>query len=215
MIKNKISKKFLLLIFIISISSVSFGQVRIRLTKLDSSQISEKVKYEGVFKKAFKFTDKLGDNIVILTESGIYYNEKFKHENGGQDAELFAYHFLLNNDSVNKTWKVYDFINDCPVDLDAKFIKNTFQVTDLNKDGIGEIWIMYNTVCHGDVSPTDMKIIMYQGTQKYTIRGRSKVYLNCMKSEGGEFKFDKSFNEGLKVYKEFATKLWKKNIVQN
>lgn len=101
---------------------------------------------------------------------------------------MFAYHFLLNNDSVNKTWKVYDFINDCPVDLDAKFIKNTFQVTDLNKDGIGEIWIMYNTVCHGDVSPTDMKIIMYQGTQKYTIRGRSKVYLNCMKSEGGEFK---------------------------
>ncbi|HRI34938.1 MAG TPA: hypothetical protein PLD02_14410, partial [Saprospiraceae bacterium] len=138
----------------------------------------------------------------------------FKHENNGADAELFTYHYLVKGDIAFQTWRVYDFISDCPVDIEAKFVKNSFQVTDLNQDGIGEIWILYKIVCHGDVSPCDMKIIMYHGQQKYAMRGQNKVQISDKEFYGGDYKFDKAFNYGPKEFLEFAKKLWDENIMQ-
>jgi hypothetical protein len=129
-------------------------------------------------------------------------------------TELYANHFILKGNDTLQTWRVYDFISDCPVDIEAKFIKNSFQVTDLNQDGRGEIWIMYKTVCHGDVSPSDMKIIMYQGQQKYAIRGQNKVQITDKEFYGGKYKIDKAFANGPKVFLTFAKKLWDKNIIQ-
>ena len=196
-----------------------FGQEQITVKQLDFNKLPKGIKYEGKIKSAVRWVDSLGDNVVILTETGIYQSKKFKHENDGADAELFAYHFTVKNDSASLTWRVYDFISDCPVDIEASFIKNTFQVTDLDSNGIAEIWLMYKTVCHGDVSPCNMKIIMYQGYQKYAIRGENKVFVGTDDKGnnhylGGEYKFDKAFANGPKVFLEFARKLWNKNIMQ-
>ncbi len=46
---------------------------------------------------------------------------------------------------------------------------------------------MYKTVCHVDVSPCAMKIIMHQGKQKFAIRGRNKVKVSETETEGGEY----------------------------
>ncbi|MFK7058713.1 M949_RS01915 family surface polysaccharide biosynthesis protein [Flavobacterium oreochromis] len=192
----------------------TFGQEQITLKKLDLTKLPKGIKYEGKIKTAVRWVDSLGDNIVILTETGIYKSKKFNHENDGRDAELFAYHFIIKDDNAFQIWRIYDFISDCPVDIETKFIKNSFQVTDLNLDGVSEIWIMYKTVCHGDVSPCDMKIIMYQGQQKYAIRGQNKVQLSENEFYGGEYKFDKAFANGPKEFLEFAKKLWNKNILQ-
>jgi hypothetical protein len=115
--------------------------------QLDLTKLPKGIKYEGKIKTAVRWVDSLGDNITITTETGIYKSKKFKHETDGGDAELFAYHFIVKGDSAFQTWRIYDFISDCPVDIEAKFIKNSFQVTDLNLDGVSEIWIMYKTVC--------------------------------------------------------------------
>ncbi len=189
------------------------------MKQLDLTKLPKGIKYEGKIKTAVRWVDSLGDNIAILTETGIYQSKKFKHENDGNDAELFTYHYLVKGASAFQTWRVYDFISDCPVDIEAKFIKNSFQVTDLNQDGVGEIWIMYKTVCHGDVSPCDMKIIMYQGQQKFAIRGQNKVFEGTDNKGtkhygGGEYKYDKAFADGPKEFLEFAKILWDKNIMQ-
>jgi hypothetical protein len=196
-------------------SFTAFGQGQIKLTKLDVNRLPIGIKYEGKIKNAVRWTDNLGDNIVITTETGIYRSKKFKHENNGSDAELFAYHFIISNDTVKQTWRVYDFISDCPVEIETSFIKNTFQITDLNKDGIAEIWLMYKTVCHGDISPCDMKIIMYQGQQKFAMRGQNRVQTSSYPEEfyGGEYKFDKAFIDGQIEFRDFAKKLWDKNIM--
>ena len=109
---------------------------------------------------------------------------------------------------------IYNFIKDCPVDIKANFIKNTFAVTDLNKDGNAEIWVMYKTVCHGDVSPSDMKIIMYENDKKYAVRGTNKVKYTAKDYIGGEYTFDEAFKKAPKVFRDYATKLWKKNILE-
>jgi hypothetical protein len=188
--------------------------------KIDSTQFPASIKYEGFIKNAVRWKDKLGDNIVITTETGYHINKKFTHETEGSDAELFGYHFIVSGNEVKQTWKVYDYISDCPVDIVASFVKNTFQVTDLDKNGIAETWLMYKTVCHGDVSPSDMKIIMYEGNTKYAMRGENKVAVGIddngkKQFEGGEYKLDENFKKGTKVFREFAEKLWNDNVIEN
>lgn len=214
MTKNKATYKLLFFLLTLFVSQTTFGQGQISVNQLDLTKLPRGINYEGKIKTAVRWVDSLGDNIAILTETGIYQSKKFKHENDGGDAELFAYHFIVKGDSAFHTWRVYDFISDCPVDIEANFIKNTFQVTDLNNDGVAEVWLMYKTVCHGDVSPCDMKIIMYQGQQKYAIRGQNKVQVSDKEFYGGDYKFDKAFADGPKEFLEFANKLWNKNIMQ-
>jgi len=190
------------------------------VNKIDSTQFPASIKYEGFIKNAVRWKDKSGDNIVITTETGIYRNEKLKHEfEDGSDAELYAYHFTLSNNVATQTWRVKDFIADCPVDITASFVKNTFKITDLNKNGIAEVWLMYKTVCHGDVSPSNMKIIMYEGNNKYAMRGENKVQVGSDVNDkasfiGGEYKLDANFKNGPKVFKEYAQNLWKENLME-
>ncbi len=205
----------IILLFLLFICPLtSFGQGAIKLAKVETRKLPAGVNYEGNVESASRWTDSLGDNIVVLTQTGIYQSKKFKHENDGSDAELFAYHYTVKQNTVELTWKIYDFIKDCPVDIEASFIKNTFQVTDLNKDGISEVWIMYKTACHGDVSPCDMKIMMHQGQQKFAMRGKNRVKLSAKETYGGDYKFDKAFTDGPIEFREFAKRLWSKNIMQ-
>jgi hypothetical protein len=201
--------------------SIEVKNETLKITEIDSSQFPKSLRYEGFVKNAVRWKDKLGDNIVITTETGIFRSEKFQHEfEESGDAKLFGYHFLVKKEQIIQTWKVYDYIDDCPVDIVASFVKNTFKVTDLDDNGIAEIWLMYKTVCHGDISPSEMKIIMYQGKQKFAVRGENKVQIGIDDSgkkiyDGGKYKFDEAFQNGPKVFKDFALNLWNKKIIEN
>lgn len=215
LIMHQKKKKLKLGIYLLALlcSLTVSGQEQIIAINLDTTQLPSGIKYTGTIKTAVRWTDNSGDNIIITTETGETIN-KTAPSDDYRDAALYAYHYIVDIDSTNLTWKVYDFIQECPVDIEANFIKNTFQITDLNKDGVAEAWIMYKTVCHGDVSPCDMKIIMYQGLQKYAMRGKNKVQISDKEFNGGNYKFDNAFSEGAKVFREFAIKLWNKNIMQ-
>jgi len=202
-----------------ALTVVSFTVAHSQIKKLDANNLPKDIRYEGKIIDAVRYTDGLGDNIVLTTETGIYQSKKFKHEADGSDAELFAYHYIIKNGVAAPTWKVYDYISDCPVDIEASFVKDTFQVTDLDKDGTKEVWMMYKTVCHGDVSPCDMKVIMYEGTQKYALRGENKVAVGKNDNGeyryiGGEYKADPAFTNGPATFLTFAKALWEKNIMQ-
>lgn len=197
--------------------SVHAQQKLLRIKPLNITQLPQNIKYEGILRNAISWTDNTGDNIVITTETGSYQNKKIKHEMDGADAEVFAYLYQIKSDSIIQRWKVYDFVADCPLDIEASFVKNTLQVTDLDNNGIAEVWLMYYTACRGDVSPLTLKIIMYEGKQKYAIRGLSKVFegtddKGVAHYAGGGYKYDEAFTNGPKEFLDFAKKLWKKNI---
>ena len=206
--KNKIA----LFILFLGCSMESAGQGQITLSKLDISNLPKEIKYEGKINNAVRWKDGSGDNIIITTETGPYSSKTEKDEDS-KDAELFAYHFISEGDSIKLTWKIYDFIKACPLDIEANFIKNTLQVTDLNNDGSGEVWLMYKTACRSDVSPSDMKIIMYQKQQKFAMRGQNKVQVSEMEFSGGDYKFDKGFTEGPNEFRVFAKSMWDKNLM--
>lgn len=183
--------------------------------KIDSTAIPASIKYSGNIKSALSWEDKTGKSIVFITETGVFRNPELKHESDGADAEIYAYCFTLNNEPV-LNWKVYDFVSDCQVDIVAEFIDNTLSITDLDKNGIAEIWLMYKTICHGDISPAALKIIMYEGEKKFAMRGESKIQIGADvngKPEfiGGDYTLDKNFENAPEKFKNYALSLWNKN----
>ncbi|MNJ91916.1 hypothetical protein D3C87_95710 [compost metagenome] len=199
--------------YMILLSLPVFAQKKMELTNLKATQLPKGITYKGTLKTAVRWTDKLGDNLVITTVTGETASKSPEVEDS-RDASLYAMHYLVFKDSVSQVWKVSDYVKECPFDIILNFIGNTFHVTDLNQDGIGEIWLMYKASCRSDVSPVDMKIIMYEGKQKYAMRGQNIVEPSKGESMGGDYKFDKAFDNGAASFRDFAKKLWKENSKQ-
>lgn len=179
------------IIVLIIITQVSVAQLKV--TKLSKTDIPKSITYKGHIIDAVKYTDKTGDHIVITTETGETPAKKSDTDDG-RDAALYAYHYdITGTDQPKLNWQAYDFISDCPVDIKANYVPGTFAVTDVDNNGIAEIWLVYRTVCHGDVSPSDMKIIMHESDKKYAVRGTSKVKLSEKEYIGGTYTFDTAF----------------------
>lgn len=201
-------------IIVLLCSFNSFSQDKITTTNINPKDLPKGITYKGNIKTAVRWTDKLGDNIVITSETGEFTSKKEEPTDDFREAALYAYHYIIEKDSIKLNWKVSDFVKDCPFDIEANFIKNTFQVTDINNDGVAEVWLMYKILCTSDVSPAEMKIIMYEGQQKYAMRGQNKVKVSDKDFMGGEYKFDIAFMNAPESYRTFAKKLWNKNVMQ-
>lgn len=204
-------KKLIYLFFAFNSLFVS-AQEKVKLTKLTKSELPKGISYKGTLKEAVRWTDESGVNLVITCETEEAVSKTAPSEDY-REKYLFAHHYLLFEDSISQTWKVIDYIKECPLDIAADFVENTFQVTDLDKDGIAEVWMMYLITCTGDVSPVEMKIIMYEGSQKFAMRGHNKVEYPQGEFMGGDYKFDKAFNLGPEVFRNFAKKLWNTNVM--
>lgn len=201
--------KLITLIVFLLVASSSFSQIK--LAKLNTNAIPKGIRYTGQIKNAVQWVDSLGINIVVTTETG---ETATNSKDDARDAALYALHYVVKGDSLNLICKLYDFVKACPVDIKASFIKNTFAVTDLNKNGRAEVWLMYKTVCHGDVSPANMKIIMFEAGKKYAVRGTNKVKVSEKEFMGGEYNFDEAFKKAPEIFREFAKKLWAKHIME-
>ncbi|AWI25392.1 M949_RS01915 family surface polysaccharide biosynthesis protein [Flavobacterium pallidum] len=187
----------LLLLF----SPFIFGQAKIITKDIWQKDLPKGFSFSGQFVKGLQWKDAHGDNMLLLTETGIYKSGDNKN------AEVFAYHFL--NGAADPDWKVYDFEKGCPLDVEASFIDRAIAVTDLDGDKTTEIWLVYKMACRGDISPRAMKIVIYEGQQKYAMRGEERLIMGDQVT-GGEYEFDAAFNTLPQKIKDYAVKQWKR-----
>jgi len=54
---------------------------------------------------------------------------------------------------------------------------------------------------------------MYEETKKYAMWGQNKVEIEPDRFDGGNYKFDQAFIDGPAVFRDFAKKLWNRNII--
>lgn len=206
------------------IDSLSIEQnsiLNVKFKSIDTTYISKNFKYKGKVKDVIKWIDKQGTHIVFTCES-FYYSDfardtvtinldgeekVLSQEFFNQNAEIFCYHYLLQNKKYKLQWKLYDKSLKCPMDAMAIFIDKSIEITDLNKNQTPEIWTMYRTACRGEISPSNLYLFMYEGSNKYMIEGES---LNFEKN-GGMISHKDNFNNE-KVLLNFAIKKWQKNI---
>ena len=160
-----------------------------------------------------RFRDDGGDNMLVLQESDTR-SEWTKDESGNdlniKSKRIYAHLLLLNKDgSMKRVWRITDFEAKCEFDITAHFIHRGLRVTDLNGNGIAEVWIPYITGCASDASTVTMKIIMYEGGQKYAIRGNTRIY-DGRNVYGGDYVMDAALKNGDKAFRDYGKNLWEK-----
>jgi len=203
----QLSKCIVVLVFLqLNVSS----HAQIKAITVAKNEIPASVVYKGNYYDAYKWNDADGEHLLLRTKTGETTSRGHDKEESFFDAALYVFHFIVQKDSLQLTWKVQDYVKECELDLTADFIKNSFAITDLDKNNKAEIWLMYKLACRGDVSPALQKIIMYEGSKKYAVRGATKVPVNDKEYIGGEMTFDESFKSASTSFKEYASKLWDK-----
>lgn len=156
-------------------------------------------------KRAKKWHDVSGENWLVLYETGAYIEK-------GQDnasAKLSAVLYQKTDSGFVTKWKMTDHINDCGLDIVCSFYDDHLTITDLDSNGLAEITMVYALSCKGDVSPNEKKLIMYEGAQKYAIRGEELMLLQ-KDTIGGSWKADTAFSRAPKAFLSYAVEHWQK-----
>jgi len=166
---------------------------------LSATQLPAGVSFKGDFKQAVRWTDAEGDNIVVVSTHSDDDSEY------GSNDDLYAVRYTIADGKAQARWNLHDYIHDCGEDHQATFFRGAaLQITDLDDNGTAEVWMAYRLMCRGDISSDTMKVIVYQGAQKYAMRGETKD----AGGQGGSYTFDAAFVEAPKALREFAGKLW-------
>lgn len=156
---------------------------------------------DGVVTAAYRLASGEPGYTLVLSRTGT-----FSVAEGERSARLFATLFADGTDGHQQQWVIQDRVDACPVDLSAEFTGRPAQVSDADGDGVPEFWVSYRVACRGDVSPSTLKVIGYEGSQKYALRGSSRLILG-ESSEGGEFQADAAFKSA-PLLQAYAQQLW-------
>ncbi len=123
---------------------------------------------------------------------------------------------IARRDSKGKEiWKVQDFVNECPVDTTLQLVRPV-NFTDIDENGLKEVWMVYKMACRGDVSPAKMKIIMYEGKNKYAMRGNMRLPVEAaeaMSPDDGVHSADENLKKS--EFLDHAEFIWKHHEVES
>ncbi len=182
--------------------------------KIDSigfGELPQEIEYRGVPVEIVRWRDTLGSNILLLTQTGAFNNKNSSGEISeviNDKAEINAFHFINSGNGFKRQWKLYDFIECDGVDMYAGFLPHSLTITDIDNDGVAEVTFLYKLVCRGDASPAEQKLIMYEGSDKYALRGETRICLGELNEYyGGSFKADEKLLNKSDFY-NFAKKRW-------
>jgi len=176
---------------------------KIKSDSLLTSALPGTVAYQGKPVKIRTWKDKLGENLLLLTETGEYASKDSVEYPDNRDAALHVYHYLKHGDVYELVTKVNDFITSCPVDIATNFIPGALFITDLDGNGIAECSFAYRLTCTGGVDNKEMKLILLENKKKYAIRGTTTVYAG--EKIPGKMKADKGIPQH---FSRFMTEMW-------
>ena len=182
-------------------SGIDPGQtasVKIKSDTLKTTALPATITYRGKPVKLMSWKDKLGENLLLLTETGEFASADSAEYEDNRDAELHVYHYVKTGAQWNKMATVNDQISSCPVDIVTRFIPGALFITDLNGDVIAECTFAYHLTCTGGVDNKVMKLIMLEHKNKYVIRGTTSV--NIGEEIPGTMKYEAGIPEHFKVF---------------
>ncbi|WP_282143364.1 M949_RS01915 family surface polysaccharide biosynthesis protein [Cellulophaga baltica] len=189
------------------------SNTKLKIDTLSYDDIPKALDFRGTVVEALQWEDGIGDNLLIQTVTG-HFNWKDYEDNGidymVQDkAELYAYLFTKNKEesSYQRKWKIYDYTECFGVDWYIGFLAKATTITDVDEDGISEISIPYISVCRGGMDPSSLKIIMYEDTEKYALRGATMIMCGSENAYGGDFTMSTTVQHNA-IFKTFLAERW-------
>jgi len=185
---------------------------QIKMQPVASANLPKNIRYLGKPVQSIKYEDNTGSYLALTTQTG---EQPQKSDDEFKQAHLYGYVYQLKDRGAPVlVWQLHDMVTDCNLDLVTNFIKGSLTITDLDKNGKAEVWVAYRLSCRGDVSPSDLKIIMHEGTTKYAKRGIGKIKVgNAIQHDGGVITSDE-FKKATVEFKQYAGKLWNQYVLE-
>lgn len=164
---------------------------------------------KGDLQLAFGWTDKYGKNALVIGKTSL-------ERSGAITETLFADHLLWEGSAWTLQRRFKEMVGGCQFDVELTALSGDWSVTDLDGDGVGEATFAWRAGCRSDVSPVTHKVLLVrsgggqegQQTEKYVLRGSTKVDSGGGVVEGGDFKVDPAFADAPKAFREHAVKVW-------
>lgn len=181
------------------------------------TELPAEVSYKGEFLGCTAWTDKLGENFLVTSQSAVHEEEEM--EAPIFSKELYAKHYVRKDGSTSVLWQLYDFLKDgyCG-QFTVDYLCRPY-INDLDHDGICETWLVYQLGCRSDwgAPPLTMKIIMHNGARKSAIRGTRDVLFpspSYIPSYVGSHQADANFKALHQDVQAFGMILWNKFRVE-
>lgn len=189
------------------------------LKNLPLTELPKGISYKGEFLNCTMWTDKLGENYLITSQSPVH-QEELPEGTPISSKELYAQHYIKEGERFSILWQLYDFLKDgyCGM-FTVDYLCKPY-INDFDRNGICETWLVYQLGCRSDYGtpPLIMKIIMHSGTQKYAIRGKRDVlypqHYDCSPSMGN-FRIDDNYKALPESIRDFGMILWHKFQVED
>ncbi len=160
----------------------------------------------GKIDKIVAWSDKNGENLAVFSRT----ERAKKAANGETSGSLEALHFVAGS-PPKVLRQVKDRVDNCENELVVEWRDAALAVTDLDKDGIGELTFAYALNCASDITPATLKLLTVEDGQKYILRGSTfRAAEGIQESMGGEFVVDASFKKAPPEFLENAKKVWAK-----
>ena len=195
-----------------SLCFATFAQAQLMSEPSDYplDELNPKIKTEGEIQLVKSWDDANGANILIVSRTADYEKYDKETEQNAQNAELYVYHYTLNEMGQYKLLrKITDYVKACPLDMTLAFQDESLKITDLDKDGTAEITFVYRLACRGDVSGAEQKLMLLENGEKYAIRGTCGRKLG-ESVEKPTMTMGDEFRKVPKALQEHAKKVWKK-----
>ena len=203
-------RNLLLFAVFLLLSPIVNGQIKTQ--PVAKTALPKGIHYKGKPVQAIKYQDNTGNYLALTTATG---EQTQRGDDEFRSAHLYCYLYQLEiTGQPSVVWQMHDLISDCDLDIVAEFVLGSLSFTDLDKDGKAETWIAYRLACNGDISPSELKIVMHEGTTKYTKHGIGKIKIGkALQPDGGEILNDE-FKKAPASIQQYATKLWSKYLLE-
>jgi hypothetical protein len=163
--------RIIVIFLLVLYSSISQAQSGILSKEIAATQLPKGIKFNGKLLELWTWRDNSGENFLLLTKIPDYPVKSAEYNEDARSSDIYAYQYVRNDTGYRMVWKLMDYIKECPFDITLGFFKGSVSITDLDADGIAEATIIYKLSCRSDVSPDYMKLIIREGTAKYSLRG--------------------------------------------
>ncbi|MBQ4822425.1 hypothetical protein [Aquimarina sp. MMG016] len=146
-------------------------------------------------------------NTIVLSKSTYSQGEKLF-------VEIFPGNNQYNNILIHT-----DSITNCPVDFFIEYLDNSFELTDLDNNGIEEITFVYQKACRGGIEPADLRLIKIEGDDIYTIYGKRILAMDAkqhdFQKKRDNYTVSKKFAKAPQVFLNHSKKKWEEFLIEH
>ncbi|WP_258543776.1 M949_RS01915 family surface polysaccharide biosynthesis protein [Parvicella tangerina] len=116
---------------------------------------------------AYQWKDKIGDNVVVRSE---LIFKSLSDSLSTYKKYLYFYHFLRVDDELKLIRKFTDVFGECEETPKASFSLPSIELTDIDRDTIGEISVIYDLYCSGgDTLNYHSKLLLASNGKKFML----------------------------------------------